>query len=155
MKHRITKIKVKKGVYTLGWEIFQEATNSFDSYALACEDLPREELNTCLQALAPHVVAICELDVRDTEKITVQGITLSYKSERVKYLTITAQKALLTSGAPLLLNTPARANAGEAPEFCMSEELIKALDALMEEAWRYINGDRAQTALDFEQKEPA
>lgn len=33
-------------------------------------------------------------------------------------------------------------------EFFVSENVLK-------ETWRYINGDRAQTALDFEQKEPA
>nr|DAS58902.1 MAG TPA: hypothetical protein [Caudoviricetes sp.] len=44
MKHRITKIKVKKGVYTFGWETWQESTQSYDAYTLICEDVPREEL---------------------------------------------------------------------------------------------------------------
>ena len=37
---------------------------------------------------------------------------------------------------------------------CMSEELLADLSALEEEAWRYINGDRAQQVLDLESGDP-
>ena len=94
MKHRITKIKVKKGVYTFGWETWQESTQSYDAYTLICEDVPREELKLCLQALASFVVEICELHPDDEKRIMVSGITESYKDEKTKYLTITALKEL-------------------------------------------------------------
>jgi hypothetical protein len=139
MKHRITKIKVKKGVYTFGWETWQESTQSYDAYTLICEDVPREELKLCLQALAFFVVEICELHPDD---------------EKTKYLTITALKELYTSKSPLILNTPARPNADKESDFCMSKGLMRALENLEEEAWRYINGDRAQQNL-FEKEDVA
>lgn len=135
MKHRITKIKAKKGVYTFGWETWQESTQSYDAYTLICEDVPREELKLCLQALASFVVEICELHPDDEKRIMVSGVTESYKDEKTKYLTITALKELYTSKSPLILN--------------------RALENLEEEAWRYINGDRAQQKLNFEKEDVA
>ena len=155
MKHRITKIKVKKGVYTFGWETWQESTQSYDAYTLICEDVPREELKLCLQALASFVVEICELHPDDEKRIMVSGITESYKDEKTKYLTITALKELYTSKSPLILNTPARPNADKESDFCMSNGLMRALENLEEEAWRYINGDRAQQKLNFEKEDVA
>nr|DAS58903.1 MAG TPA: hypothetical protein [Caudoviricetes sp.] len=37
----------------------------------------------------------------------------------------------------------------------MSKGLMRALENLEEEAWRYINGDRAQQKLNFEKEDVA
>lgn len=57
---RITKIKVKKGVYYFAWEVFQASTSNWDSYTFSCKDQPRPELLERLQTLANHVAEICE-----------------------------------------------------------------------------------------------
>lgn len=151
-KKRITKIKVKKGEYFFGWEVYQEATKSWDAYTMKCEDPPREELKERLLAMVAHVIEICELDERSTKKFIISGVTESHGDDN-RYITITAQKALEHSKAPLIINTPARPELpqNEADEeYCISLELANDLKALEEEAWRYIDGERAQQSLDFD-----
>jgi hypothetical protein len=100
MKHRITKIKVKKGVYTFGWETWQESTQSYDAYTLICEDVPREELKLCLQALASFVVEICELHDEINPVIDKIGILkrniaqLSYDNRELKKIIIALDEEL-------------------------------------------------------------
>lgn len=153
MPERVTKIKVKKGVYYFAWEIYQETTKNWDQHTLSCKDPPREELKERIQVMANHVAEICEFPDYDLKKLIVSGITLSYGDEGNCYLVITAQKHLEYSKAPLIINTPARPaepeNENDDPAFCWSDELARDIGILEEEAWKYINGDRAQQKLDF------
>lgn len=93
----------------------------------------------------------------ETKKLLVSGVSLGYSDEGNCYLVITAQKALEYSKAPLIINTPARPEMPESDadseEFCWSDELCTDVDALEQEAWKYIDGERAQQTLDFEGKE--
>ena len=155
MNGRITKIKAKKGEYTFSWEVYQESTKNWDKHTLVCKDAPREELKERLQVMKNHVTEICEFEQGATKKIAVSGISVSYTDDN-RYLVIMAMKALTNSQAPLIINTPARPEIpdGECTEkYCMSDELERDLEILEEEAWRYINGDRAQMDFDFEGQE--
>ena len=156
---RITKIKVKKGVYYFAWEVFQASTNNWDQHTLSCKDQPRLELLERLQVMANHVTEICEFGEWETKKLIVSGVSLGYSDKGNCYLVITAQKALEYSKAPLIINTPARPatpeSDAESQEFCWSDELTADIDALEQEAWKYIDGERAQMTLDFEgEKKP-
>ena len=119
-KKRITKIKAKKGEYFF--------------------------------AMVAHVIEICEFDERDAKRIIVSGITESHTDDN-RYITITAQKSLEYSKAPLIISTPARPewpqNEADSEDYCISRELGDDLKALESEAWRYIDGERAQQTLDF------
>jgi len=151
---RITKIKVKKGEYFFAWEIYQKPTKNWDKYSLNCKDFPREEFKESLQKMANHVTQICEFEESATKKIVVSGISLSY-TDKNRYLVITALKDLTNSKSPLIINTPARPEMSDGAvtaEFCMSKELVWDLENLVEEALRYINGDRAQQKLDFDEQ---
>ena len=157
MKGRITKIKARKGEYTFSWEIYQENTKNWDKHTLVCKDQPREELKERLQVMANHVTDICEFEQGATKNIVVSGITITYTDDN-RYLVITALKDLKGSKAPLVINTPVRPELPESDcdaEFCMSDELLNDLQILEEEAWLYINGDRAQIALKFDEKQEA
>lgn len=151
MNKRVTKVKVKKGIYYFAWEEYQSSTTNWDAHTLTCKDKPRDELLTAMVALVPHVLDICEFDKENAKDFMVSGVTWSYTDDN-QYVTLTAQKKLEFSRAPLLLNTPVRPeNAGENGDvaFCMSGELMDDLEKLQEEAWRYIMGDRAQQELAF------
>lgn len=152
-KKRITKIKAKKGEYFFGWEVYQEATKSWDAYTMTCKDPPREELKERMIAMVAHVIEICEFDERDAKRIIVSGITESHTDDN-RYITITAQKSLEYSKAPLIINTPARPewvqNEGDDEAYCISLDLANDLKELEIEAWRYIDGERAQQSLDFD-----
>ena len=151
---RVTKIKVKKGTYYLAWEVFQASTKNWDQHTLSCKDQPRPELLERLQVMANHVTEICEFGEWETKKLIVSGVSLSYGDEGNCYLVITAQKALEYSRAPLIINTPARPEMPESDadsqDFCWSDELAADIDALEQEAWKYVEGERAQMTLDFE-----
>ena len=150
-KKRITKIKAKKGEYFFGWEVYQETTKSWDAYTMTCKDPPRVELKERMLAMVAHVINICEFDKRDEKRIIVSGITESHTDDN-RYITITAQKSLEYSKAPLIINTPARPempqNEADSEDYCISLDLANDLKAL--EAWRYIDGERAQQTLDFD-----
>lgn len=155
MEKHITKIKVKKGEYTLSWEEYNERTTEWDKHTLVCKDPPREEFKERLQVMANHVTEICEFEQGATKKIVVNGITISYSNDN-NYLVIMALKELNNSKSPMVINTPARPatpNGACTKEYCMSNELSRDLSALEEEAWRYIEGDRAQASL-FADKTP-
>ena len=151
---RITKIKAKKGIYCFGWEVYRDQTNSWDQYTFSCKDMPRPELLERLQVMANHVTTICEFAEQETKKLIVSGVSLSYNEKGNCYLVITAQKALLYSKAPLVINTPARPaepeNESDSYDYCWSDELADDIEILQKEAWKYISGERAQQTLDFE-----
>lgn len=156
MERRITKIKVKKGEYTLSWEEYNESTTDWDKHTFVCKDAPREEFKERLQIMANHVTEICEFNQSATKKIVVNGISISYGDDN-HHLVIMALKELTNSLTPMVINTPARPaipNGGCGKEYCMSNELARDLSALEEEAWRYIEGDRAQVSL-FDEKSTA
>ena len=151
---RIRKIKCKQGLWFFSWEIYQASTNNWDEHTLSCKDQPRPELLERLQVMANHVTEICELGEWETKKLIVSGVSLSYGDEGNCYLVITAQKALEYSKAPLIINTPARPAVPESENddaaFCWSDELAADIETLEQEAWKYIEGERAQMTLDFE-----
>lgn len=134
MKRRITKIKVKKGVYFFGWEIYQDATRNWDEHTLTCKDRPCDAFFLAIKNMVRHVMDICEFPKEeDGKKFIVSGITESYTEDN-RFLTITAQKELSFSRAPLIVNTPARAEevgADEDPAFCLSEDLLVDLGTLL------------------------
>lgn len=152
MNRRITKIKIKKGICFFGWEIYQNATQNWDAHTLTCKDHPRDEFFLAIKNMVRHVMDICEFPkAEDGKKFIVSGITESYTKDN-RFLTITAQKELSFSRAPLIINTPARAEevgADGDPAFCLSEDLLVDLGTLEAEAWKYIAGERAQQQLDF------
>lgn len=155
MNRQITKIKIKKGICFFGWEIYQNATQNWDAHTLTCKDRPRDEFFRAIKNMVRHVMDICEFPKEeDGKKFLVSGITESYTEDN-RFLTITAQKELSFSRAPLIINTPARAEemgADEDPAFCLSEDLLVDLGTLEAEAWKYIAGERAQQQLDFAEK---
>lgn len=62
MNKRVTKVKVKKGIYYFAWEEYQSSTTNWDAHTLTCKDKPRDELLAAMVALVPHVLDICEFD---------------------------------------------------------------------------------------------
>lgn len=152
--NRIVKIKIKQGEFYFAWESFQSKTRHWDKHTLTCKDLPRPEFLEKMQVLANHVTEICEFAKEESQKLTVSGVSLSYTDKNNRYLVITAQKSLAHSKSPLIINTPARPeapeNEGDGEKFCWSSDLTDDIDDLEREAWKYIDGDRAQQTLDFD-----
>lgn len=83
------------------------------------------------------------------DKITVTGISHSYSLNN-SYVVITAQKELFTSRSPLNLNTPVKAMESDIDDdYGASDEMVYDVEQLEQEAFNYIDGQRAQQELDF------
>jgi hypothetical protein len=150
---RIKKIKITSDSrISIAYEK-QSKTGLYDDYSFTCSEAPRPELLKTLQALAPHVVEMCELPKSYVDRIIVTGVSFSYGGEQeVMGATIISQMKLNQSNCDLNLNTPHKASDSytEAPadeKQLLSDDCISALFNLCEEIEMYINGDRAQVKL--------
>ncbi len=150
---RIKKIKLTSdGRISVSYEK-PSKTGIYDDYSFTCSEAPRPELLKTLQALAPHVIEMCELPKSYVDIINVTGVSFSYGGEKeVMGATIISQMKLNQSNCDLNLNTPYKASDSysEAPadeKQLLSDACVNALFYLCEEIKMYINGDRAQIKL--------
>lgn len=87
-------------------------------------------------------------------KVIVKGVSLSYSGDNdVMGATISCQKRLNSSNSPLMINTPhkfaEKHSEGMNAEFLLSGGCVEALEALIEQAEKYLDGERAQLKLDL------
>ena len=139
-----TKIKYNKDKVELKYHIEQ------DEYKISSFDKPRPEFQQAMQKLVVSVVDICEFPEMYGESIDIISVSLSYSSG-IMGATITALKALDTSYAPLVLNTPhlpTQDYSGNNPNApLLPENAIKAIENLIEEAELYLQGKRSQLSI--------
>jgi hypothetical protein len=149
---RFKKIKLAKDdKIHLEYDVERD-TGKNDEYSVTCTDAPEQAFYLAMDALAVHVIEMCELNEDDLGLITVKGVSFSHK-DGVMGAVITAQKTLLKSATPLNLNTPHKPsepyNEGQLPGDAdlLSTECQDALKRLCIQAQRYIDGHRAQMSL--------
>lgn len=150
----IKKVNYKKGKVSIVYEIPPDNKEEFenDEYSMSCKQEPLPSFIEAMEALAPEVAKICELDEVDAQKLTVSGVSFSYGGEDgVMGAVITAQKALKNTSAPLCLNTPHKPSAlygedGDLANLLDSTTVLK-LEDLQAEAERYIKGERQPRKL--------
>lgn len=151
MKRRIQKVKLGKDKKI--FIAYQERSNekrAWDEYTINCIDIPRPELYKTFEKLNAQVIDICEMPETDLQKITTTGMSLSYNDETGGWgVVLTAQKKLQYNPEPLNINTPYKPyEAAEGNEDMeMSPECYEAVSEVIEEACRYIDGDRAEMNL--------
>lgn len=158
---RVRKIKVDKTgkKITIDWEVQVGNTVNYDEYHMKCSDRARPEFYEALKDLAQDVIKLLEYPVTWINDITVRGVSFSYSDDGVKGAVITASRELHYSVTPENCNTPHKpyemysADAEDTDgTIVMPEDTQKRLDWLDDEANRYIDGDKAQQRLDFEEE---
>ena len=147
---RVSKIKWNGSKVTIHYERAREAGEP-DEFSVACSERPLPSFVMALQALAVDVLTICELPANQELNLTVKGVSLS-NALGVLGAVITATKALETSNAPLILNTPhlpVEAYSGDANDTnpTLSHVTVERINALCVEALRYVDGEREQPRL--------
>jgi hypothetical protein len=143
-----TKIHYNQGdpKLTLKW-IEQLASGNSEDHGVETDDPPLPSLHAALQALKPHFLQIMELDEDYGEGMDVLGVTLKWKVDsetgdrRIKSATISVKKKLheITNDV-VPISTPHT-------ESGLSDACRDAIEALCEEAERFVDGDRAQGDL--------
>lgn len=147
MEKRFTKIKFDGSKVTLGYEVPRKDGDP-DEFSVFCADLPAPEFDAALRDLAVDVAAICEMPAEDAIKIKVRGVTLTWAHD-IMGACITAMKSLKTAQSPLVLNTPHLPSESYSESECptLSTATCDRLAALVVQAERYLNGERAQGSL--------
>ena len=130
----------------IGW------TAGIDEYEVNFHDNPLKSFYDALDALKPHVCALCELHARDAEKISVTGITCRYSGEQTNAL-IVARKVIKKGKRVFNITTPLlpmyEDEANKSVDH-MEEDQAKAVEAVISEATKYLGGERAQGQIQFE-----
>lgn len=127
----------------------------WDEHTMTCHEMPVPSFLRAMAGLVPHAVNICELPEEWAEDglLKVSSISISYSDNGTMGATITSQRKLSNSHAPLVLNTPHKPFevADEADDSnVLSFSTVKAIDKLMEEALEYLNGERSQIEFELE-----
>lgn len=160
MKKIITKVKLRKeNKIHIEYKVERKINgkSDYDEFTLSCVDKPRPEFEIVFMDLRKHVLEICELpaDVSDIEKVIVKGVSFSYSEsesgESIMGATITASRSLSKSNASLIINTPHKFdtphNDKQPKTFLLTPECADLLNELIDEAEKYIDGNRAQLGL--------
>ncbi|TGK12835.1 hypothetical protein [Leptospira stimsonii] len=161
MEYKLTKIghKPKKdgspGKIFISYEL-EVGDEEPDEYTVSTGDLALPSFYEALTELNQDVNEICEQDLdedRLKEYIQVRSVSISHPKNTIG-ATITGLRVLRNAYAPLVLNTPHKffsmpggEDSGEDEKQLLSEDTIQRLYKLMDEAIRFIKGERAQPSL--------
>lgn len=105
------------------------------------------EFITALQGFLPEVLKMLELPKSYEKNLTVTGLSMSYKSDRMG-LVVTCTKKLDKSNSPFVIHTPVLLEASdeEAGEY-LSDEMIRLVRVAEDYAAAYVAGQRIQGEL--------
>jgi hypothetical protein len=148
---RWKKIK-RDSVNRVHLEYEQRNGKTWDEHMMTSADEPAKAFPEAMNALAEHVLDICELPAEWLNRIRVSGVSFSYGGDaEVRGATLIATRRL-DHANPMNLITPHKPEDSYSgnevePETLLSPACVRALDALCEAAQAYLNGERAQLAL--------
>lgn len=145
----LLKLKVKDGEVVLKYQVV--GSGFPETITIESTEPPRKELTDALQAMARHVIKMCELPDLWWKDLTVRGVTITRND--VDGVVITALRELDGSNSPLVLNTPHFTREGQNEEQELGIYSLGCgndLDALERLAFEYVDGKRQQEALQFE-----
>lgn len=152
MERRLQKLKMgKDGKVNIAFQQRADPERPWDDLVMTCNDAPRPEMATALQDLVPDLLDICELPEDYRSGLTIGSVSLSYGGDaETMGAVITGLKALRTTRAPLVLNSPhlpSESYSGDDAEPVLSSETVAKLATVEGEAFLYVDGDRAQRSL--------
>lgn len=118
-----------------------------DEFDTKFKDHPLESFPAAMAALIPPALDLLELPLAYDHNMTASGISFS-DTDGIMGAVVTLQKTLVGAHSPLVLNTPHLAEEpyGESGDASclLPEKLVDALQECIDEAGRYIRGERSQ-----------
>ena len=154
---QITRVKVKGNKVHIEWNIKRD-TGDTDEYTLECIDAPAPSFKEAWDALRQVVVEEAELPGDMVSAITPIGLSVSYYDDGRWGAVVSGTRQLMHSNAPMVINTPHKpAESSEhnpQDDNILIEESVVAIELVLEEAEKYVNGERAQQGLFEEEKVP-
>jgi hypothetical protein len=153
---RITKVRCKPTEGGWSVEIHEVETRGSEGaehtveIVHRCKEEPAPELPASLRALAPHVRTILELpDDFAEHRLSPTQVSYSMSKNDVEGAVISGNVSLQHGDGVWGFNTPHLPFEpyGDKPMATLSDEAVEAVEAVRNEAQRYLDGERAQPGL--------
>jgi hypothetical protein len=124
-----------------------------DKFKLESKEAPRPEFNTALQGLEPHILEILQLPSDYGDAMTVTGLSIT-ESSGIRKIILKAKKELVDSNSPFNISTPKKPDGVISEDAegddVLTDKALEAIDDLIDEAERYVRGERNQSMLDLD-----
>lgn len=148
MNRRLKKLSWDGETVKVVYEVAR-LSDEWDSVTIEAHQTPLPALTAALAALKTHVATICELPDLYVRGLEVRGVSLSYSDvalgdgevEETRGAVITALRQV-RARAPLVLNTPHLRELESADGPTLPEDCVEDLDALEQQAFAYVDGQR-------------
>ena len=154
LERRIRKFEIgRRQVFSITYEKDNENTGRYDTLQLKCAEYPRPELIEAVKELSPYITKTLELPDDCKDRLIAKKLTYTYDEKTAETsVTITAKFYIPDDGTFIEVKAPKRVINHETPtsEIPFTPECSKIIERLTTEIFRYIDGDRAQDKLNFD-----
>ena len=146
----------KHQIFKITFERENENTEAYDTYQIKCAEYPRPELIEAVKKLSPYITEILELPDDYKDRLIARKLTYTYDEKTAETsVTITAKFYIPNDGTFIEVKVPKRVVNYKTPtsEIPFTPECSGIIEQLTAEIFRYIDGDRAQDKLNFDDRE--
>lgn len=154
LDRKIKKFEIgKHQIFKITFERENASTGAYDTYQIKCAELPRPELIEAVKRLSPYITEILELPDYCEDRLIAKKLTYTYNEKTAETsVTITAKFYIPDAGTFVEVKTPPRVINHGTPtsEIPFTPECSEVIKRLTMEIFRYIDGDRAQNKLNFD-----
>ncbi len=160
----VTKIKIKQDRVFVEYDkaVIVEEKELLNKYSIDSPEQPVGAFKEAFQKMDFFLIELCELadQPKDVpvmcEDVNITGLSFKYENGELLSAIITGTKALAYSNSPLVLNTPNKSVCSGDNEFDRMKNLtdpcIAGLNAVLEHAKNYVDGERLQIEIDLNVK---
>lgn len=157
LDRRIRKFEIgKHQIFKITFERENANTGTYDTYQIKCAEYPRPELIEAVKELSPYITEVLELPDDCKDRLIARKLTCTYDEKTAETsVTITAKFYIPNDGTFIEVKAPKRVINYETPtsEIPFTPECSEVIERLTTEIFRYIDGDRAQDKLNFDDRE--
>lgn len=146
----------KHQIFKITFERENENTRTYDTHQIKCAEYPRPELIEAVKELSPYITEILELPEYCEDRLIAKKLTYTYNEKTAETsVTITAKFYIPDAGTFIEVKVPKRVVNYKTPtsEIPFTPECSEIIERLTTEIFRYIDGDRAQDKLNFDDRE--
>lgn len=149
---KITKVRYAGDKVTVCYEADDDSQRT--AVEVAGKDEPHTSFREAMAALIPTVAAVLDLPLPyfQAEGTEARQVTVKYYDADQRGFVISAVRPVEGSNSPFVIHTPHMKEArqdedGELSETGLAEQDVEAIDLVLSEAQRYLDGHRAQGDL--------
>ena len=154
LDRKIKKFEIgKHQIFKITFERENASTGAYDTYQIKCAELPRPELIEAVKRLSPYITKLLELPDYCEDRLIAKKLTYTYNEKTAETsVTITSKFYIPDAGTFVEVKAPPRVINHGTPtsEIPFMPECSEIIERLTTEIFQYIDGDRAQDKLTFD-----